>query len=234
MCGIIGYAAPGTSFPSSSKDCSGSNTAATIRPASPSSTAKGRAPAGQGQDPRPGEEVRRHPLAGAYGIGHTRWATHGRPSEDNAHPHSDCSGTSSSSTTASSRTTSRSRSGSGRRPRLQDRDRHRGHRPPDREALPRAPWRRPCGRPVASSKARSPWPRSSATIRAGSWPPSTARRSSSGSGTARRSCPRTSTPSSPTPGGSSSWRTARWPSWSRRGALHRFRRGRPSRRRSRP
>src|SRR5580693_2112039 len=46
----------------------------------------------EGKLGRLAERLEVEPLHGTTGLGHTRWATHGRPSDQNAHPHVDCSG----------------------------------------------------------------------------------------------------------------------------------------------
>jgi glucosamine--fructose-6-phosphate aminotransferase (isomerizing) len=95
MCGIVGYVGPKKVVPviieglrrleyrgyDSAGIAVGSPTSATLQVC--------RAP---GKLHNLEEVLREHPLEGTYGIGHTRWATHGRPTEENAHPHRDCTG----------------------------------------------------------------------------------------------------------------------------------------------
>jgi glucosamine--fructose-6-phosphate aminotransferase (isomerizing) len=95
MCGIVGYVGPKKVVPVIVEglrrlEYRGYDSAG-IAVGSPSSATLSvcRAP---GKLSNLEEVLREHPLDGTFGIGHTRWATHGRPTEENAHPHRDCTG----------------------------------------------------------------------------------------------------------------------------------------------
>ncbi len=90
MCGIVGYVGRGhaRAWTCSSTGSGVSSTAATTRRASRSSTAARSTSAARSASSRTSRRsLRDSPLGGRIGIGHTRWATHGKPSERNAHPH---------------------------------------------------------------------------------------------------------------------------------------------------
>jgi glucosamine--fructose-6-phosphate aminotransferase (isomerizing) len=95
MCGIVGYVGPKKVVPVIIEglrrlEYRGYDSAG-IAVGSPSrSTLEVRRASGKLKNLE--EILREHPLEGTFGIGHTRWATHGRPTEENAHPHRDCTG----------------------------------------------------------------------------------------------------------------------------------------------
>jgi len=94
MCGIIGYTGPRPAAPILLDSLRRLEYRATTRPGSRSST---RTAMSDRQDTNKVTDLARQVEAegtpvGTVGIGHTRWATHGRPSLENAHPHQDCTG----------------------------------------------------------------------------------------------------------------------------------------------
>ena len=98
MCGIVGYIGPKSVVPViieglrrlEYRGYDSAGIAVGGNPAAPAELALRRAP---GKLRNLEAVIEQAPLEGTYGIGHTRWATHGRPTEENAHPHRDGTGT---------------------------------------------------------------------------------------------------------------------------------------------
>src|ERR1700749_1937451 len=95
MCGIVGYIGPQSVVPVIIEglrrlEYRGYDSAGIAVAGGPDGLALRRAP---GKLRNLEVAIADSPLHGSFGIGHTRWATHGRPTEENAHPHRDGSGT---------------------------------------------------------------------------------------------------------------------------------------------
>ncbi len=95
MCGIVGYIGPQSVVPVIIEglrrlEYRGYDSAGIAVAGGPEGLALRRAP---GKLRNLETVIADSPLHGSFGIGHTRWATHGRPTEENAHPHRDGSGT---------------------------------------------------------------------------------------------------------------------------------------------
>ncbi len=95
MCGIVGYVGPKNAVPFlldalSRLEYRGYDSAGVAVIDEGGTLVGSKA---EGKLARLAERLRNEaPVAGRIGLGHTRWATHGRPSDANAHPHLDCSG----------------------------------------------------------------------------------------------------------------------------------------------
>ena len=98
MCGIVGYIGPKSVVPViieglrrlEYRGYDSAGIAVGGSPEHPSQLELRRAP---GKLKNLEAVIEKSPIHGTYGIGHTRWATHGRPTEENAHPHRDGTGT---------------------------------------------------------------------------------------------------------------------------------------------
>jgi glucosamine--fructose-6-phosphate aminotransferase (isomerizing) len=95
MCGIVGYIGPKSVVPTIIEglrrlEYRGYDSAGIAVAGGPNGLELRRAP---GKLKNLEAVIAQSPVDGTFGIGHTRWATHGRPTEENAHPHRDGSGT---------------------------------------------------------------------------------------------------------------------------------------------